>query len=169
MNHLLIGGGGLVGRAVRDELTEREVDLTWTSRRCLPGSVKFDLLDDPSSLPQAHIVYIVAGVPSFAACEVGRVPWLVNVDGAINVATRFRESLVVYVSSDCVEWAGNTALARQKAAAEAYMRTLAYSAIIRPSKITKDTVGRFAKFMVHTALSVATGGKSGVFRWGEVR
>jgi nucleoside-diphosphate-sugar epimerase len=172
LRHLLIGGDGLVGRALCAEIPS----IAYTSRRRDTAGIKFDLLDDPASLPDADTVYLVAGVPSFMACEAGPTSWLVNVDGVIAVAERYRAPVVdekfdgvpwgytflVYVSSNCVETAGGTALARQKAHVESYMRTR-LAAIVRPAKITPETAPKFARFLA----SIGEARKPGVYRWAD--
>ena len=67
---------------------------------------------------------------------------------------------IIFISSDAVETCGGTAYARQKAAAEAYMRTI-NAAIIRPGRIAPERAREFAAFVVDVALSH----RSGIHRW----
>jgi hypothetical protein len=66
----------------------------------------------------------------------------------------------VFVSSDYVEW-GNTAYARQKAQVEAVLLGMGAHAIVRPSRITKETANEFAEFLAQVGEIRA----SGVFHW----
>lgn len=165
MRHLVIGGDGFIGSAVRQELAGRGATLAWTSRRhaaSAPPRWRFDLRDDPAVLPDADLVYLVAAVPTFLACETDRESWRVNVDGTIAVAQRFPDAFLVFVSSDSVEWCGSAALARQKSQVEGYLRHRR-AAILRPTRVNRSGVLLFAQFAVDLALVA----RAGVHSWSE--
>lgn len=163
--HLIIGGDGLVGSALRREMLRRKVPWVATSRRAgSPPGVFLDLLnfDEFDLAVQGSHVYLVAAVSGFRACEADPgSSWRVNVDAPIFLADYYRQrsAKIVFISSEAVESCGGTALGRQKAAAEAYMRT-AGVVIIRPTKITPGRVDSFASFVVDAAY-----GKPGLRRW----
>ena len=135
--HLVIGGRGLVGTALVEELKKRDVPFTATTRET------FDLSKPAPNLswilPKAEFVYLVAAIPKLAYCEQNPAEsWRVNVDMPIAIAKHFRNSaFVTFVSSDAVETCGNTAYGRQKAAAEAFMHTID-AAIVRPSRVPPE-------------------------------
>lgn len=157
--HLVIGGDGLIGGALCKELASRNLEFNATSRRPR-ARWPFDLLDMKDELPPCSIVYIVAAFTGFAKCEGNTKAWRANVDAPIHIARdRCWNAFIVFMSSEAVEWS-SSAYARQKAQAEAYFN-VAGGAIIRPAKITSDTVGEFAKF----AVDVAEAKQRGVFRW----
>lgn len=141
------------------------------------GKLFFDLsADDPNVLPPAEVVYLVAAKPGFASCEGTAESWVVNVDAQIAIARRYQVTMlewikkerefsesspfIVYVSSDAVEWCGGTAYARQKAQVESYVQAID-GAIIRPTRVTGETVDSLAALMV----DVGIGRKQGVHRW----
>jgi nucleoside-diphosphate-sugar epimerase len=166
--HLVIGGNGLIGTALCDELARRNNDHLATTRRTDdPNKLLFVLgKDDPYLLPQASVVYLVAARPGFSACEGDAESWVVNVDAQIAIARRFirhnpsRVAFIVYVSSDAVEWCGGTAYARQKAQVEAYIQSID-GAIIRPTRVTPVTVKAVAGLMIDVGIART----SGVHRW----
>ena len=160
MRQLVIGGDGLIGSAVRCELERQKANFAATSRKP-DARLRFDLmLDAPAILPDAEIVYLIAGMPTFLACETDRNSWRVNVDGIIAAARRFPLSFLVYVSSDAVEWCASTGLARQKAAVEAYLLHRE-AAIVRPSRVVPHTAPLFAQFLV----GLGNAAMPGVYRW----
>ena len=163
--HLVIGGNGLIGTAVCEELERRSLPFICTTRRSsesLGPKFMFRLGDDdPAELPGASIVYLVAAAPGFAACEGSADSWVVNVDAQIAIARRFKPSaFVVYVSSDAVEWCGATAYARQKAQVESYIQAID-GAVIRPTRVLPASAGDLAKLMI----DVGENRKQGVHRW----
>jgi dTDP-4-dehydrorhamnose reductase len=164
--HLVIGGDGMVGRALRAELTRSGIAFEWTSRRgSSEADIRLDLLNLPLAWPEGEAayaaVYIVAAVPKFADCERDPLTWLINADAPITLARLFRKSFVVFISSDVVEYAGNTAYARQKAHAEVYMQAIGNAAVVRPARIAPEHARRFASFLV----AIATTRHAGLVRW----
>jgi hypothetical protein len=104
------------------------------------------------------VVYLVAAVPKFAECEKNPDTWRVNVDAPIALARLFPSAFKVFVSSDAVEFAGNTAYARQKAHVEGYMQSID-AAIVRPNRISDAP--KFAEYLIE----VGQGRRPGLFRW----
>lgn len=165
IDHLVIGGNGLIGTALCEELERRNLTFICTTRRSsesLGPKFMFRLgHDEPAELPDAGIVYLVAATPGFAACEGNAESWVVNVDAQIAIARRFKATaFIVYVSSDSVEWGGVTAYARQKAQVEAYIQAID-GAIVRPSRVVPAMAPDFAKLMVDVGLRR----QQGVTRW----
>ena len=169
IDHLIIGGRGLIGTALRAELERQFLigligPFVATTRRASDaddGWLLYRLGDDPAALPEAETVYLVAAAPGFAACEGSAQSWVVNVDAQIAIARRYRGAgFVVYVSSDAVEWCGATAYARQKAQVESYIQAID-GAVIRPTRVTPALVGDLARLMVDVGLNR----KQGVHRW----
>ena len=161
MKHLLVGARGIVGSAIKARLLKIGADAVCTTRSAEDGSMRFDLLiDSPAILPDADIVYLVAGIPNFLACETDRASYRVNVDAVIAIARRFPGAFLVYVSSDAVEWCGATALARQKSAVEACLLHRE-AAILRPARVTRENAAAFAEL----AVGIGAARMAGVYRW----
>ncbi|MEM9295680.1 MAG: sugar nucleotide-binding protein [Planctomycetota bacterium] len=82
---VVIGGDGVIGSALREELARRGVACVWTSRRGGDaGALGLDLEADPAgwpSLPEADAAFVCAGMTKLAGCaaEPDRA-WLVNVE-----------------------------------------------------------------------------------------
>lgn len=155
----------MVGTALRAALVRREIDFHYTTRRGT-GRIEqcyLDLLNPPVVWPsprQYDVVYLVAAIAKFAECERDPATWVVNVDAPIALARTFNAAFKVFISSDAVEYAGNTAYARQKAHVEAYMQTID-AAIVRPNRIAPEHAGVFAEFLIE----VAETRHVGVVRW----
>ena len=168
--HLVIGGDGLVGSALRSKLNSRHLAWQATSRRAIPteawpGPVLLDLAAiDWQYLPMITrgTVYLVAYMSKFIDCESNPLAWRVNVDAQIELARQYSRhgAFVVFISSEAVEKAGGTAYGRQKAHVESYMRTID-AAIIRPSRIPPNRVDYFAKVVV----DIGVERKPGLMRW----
>lgn len=175
--HLVIGGNGLIGSAVRAELGRRGIEHRCTTRRSRdpfddPLDLRLDLLHlEEAQLPEASHVYLIAAITGFAVCEGNPEAWRANVDAPIAIARTYRDRTyrgrhfhgspvgIVFVSSDAVEWS-SSAYARQKAQAEAYMQSVDV-AIVRPARVLPATAADFAGFLVDIALS----SRPGVARW----
>jgi nucleoside-diphosphate-sugar epimerase len=163
--HLVIGGHGLIGTALCNELRTRGLPFQGT-HRFDPMMIYLDLRD-PKNWPSisVSVVYLVAAIPGFPKCEGNRDSWVVNVDAPIALARHFHhgggatQAFPVFLSSDTVEWS-NAAYPRQKAQVEAYINSID-GAIIRPSKVAPERAGELAKVIVDVGLSR----KPGVTRW----
>lgn len=170
-DHLVIGGDGFIGSAVCAELERRQCEFIETTRRdsqALGAQFFFRLgIDDPHELPAAEAVYLIAAMPKFQDCEGNPTAWLVNVDAQIAIARTARAksgAFIVFISSDCVEWCGSTAMARQKAQVESFIQTID-GAIIRPTRVAPALVGDLAREIVRVGLDR----KPGLVRWGHER
>ncbi len=175
--HLVIGGDGLIGRAVCHELSWREIEFGATSRRIpLLQSRHFsmfplDLLDaaQTSTFPQmafvppdTGVVYLVAAVPGHLKCKGNPESGWINRDAPIALAQFYRDCFVVFLSSDVVDkddWMGSPYRAH-KEAVENYINCIR-GAIIRPTKVAADRAGELAKVIVDVGLAR----KAGVTRW----
>lgn len=111
----MIGGDGLIGRALAQALRECGHEVAATSRRGL--GVPFDMLK-PGPLPSADVGYIVAAI--IDAPESSDEAWRVNVDGSLAaVETMTKQgTFPVFISSRAVE-VRQDAYARAKAHVEA--------------------------------------------------
>jgi dTDP-4-dehydrorhamnose reductase len=165
--HVIIGGDGLLGAALRDLLTQSGTDYIATSRRVganipWPRSFYFDLAQPIPELPPGEVVYIVAAIPHIVTCERDPVTWTVNADAPIAIAKQYaaRGEFVVFVSSDAVTHADSFTYGKQKTYAEAYMNTI-NAAIIRPRRFTKTTADILAAFI----WDVGNKRLPGVFKW----
>ena len=177
--HLVIGGDGMIGTALRHELERRHLPWAATTRREKSASslewpqrlfidlAAHDFRDWKLPLITSGTVYLVAAMSKFLDCESNPLAWRVNVDGPIALAQIYshRGAFVVFISSEAVEKAGGTAYGRHKAFAESYMQTID-AAIVRPAKIPVDQVGVFANAVV----DIGTARRPGLTRWkaGEV-
>lgn len=165
--HLVIGGHGLIGTAVCAELVRRDISHLATTRRRDDGGIAanrmiyFDLFDIAKipELPEASCVYLIAGMPGFPVCEGNPTSWHVNVDAQVALARRYRNSFVVFVSSDCVEWA-HSAYAAQKRYVENYIDAIA-GGKVRPKRVAPERAEELARVIV----DVGVMRKAGVTRW----
>jgi dTDP-4-dehydrorhamnose reductase len=141
---LLIGKDGQLGSALH-----KHFKCTGTSRH-VGAKPYFQLTDDPKNLPEAEVVFIVAAKTKFRDCEIDEDAWQVNVDGPIRIGARYRESFIVYISSEAAEWSGHTAYGDQKRFAEMGLRAVVpfnRLAIVRPDKVTPDRIDDLCKLV----------------------
>lgn len=171
LKHLVIGADGVLGRSLCAELEYRGEEFAFTSRReslparsGRPGSALRFMLgeSDPKTLPYARRIYVVAAITSVIACQRDPVAtWRVNVDAPLAIARLVPVSfdVIVYVSSDAVEFCGHLEYGRQKAQVEAALALHPRCTIVRPTRFNASQAPALAKFM----LDAATGG--GLYRW----
>lgn len=166
--HLLIGGYGLVGTAIREVLAANAASFIPTTRRePPPGWLHLDLAKPMAwQLPMATRVLLVAALPGFGPCEGNPLAYRINVDAPIEIAREMlskqptRPPFITFMSTDAVENLGLNAYARHKQIVECYMRTIG-AAIIRPSKITPDNVAEFAR----AAVAISDARRPGIYHW----
>src|SRR4051812_43151549 len=90
IRHLIIGGRGIIGTALRETLMAGNEEVSWTERNGSPPSYHYDLAtSSPAELPDADVLYIVAAMAKFGGCEGDRNSWLTNVDGPIRIVRRY--------------------------------------------------------------------------------
>jgi uncharacterized protein YbjT (DUF2867 family) len=156
MRVLVIGGSGLIGSAVVGKLQ------SYGYYVLAPGRAELDLANPPAELPRVDAVVICAGPKGFRPCEAeGAIQsWRVNVDGVLDVGIRLMRAGVnlVFVSTDAVQWS-DANYARQKAYAEIGLRAAGAPAIVRPERVTSETVGDLATFIVSTIV------RPGIHHW----
>lgn len=138
--NLIIGGSGLLGKALRLRLD------------CVaPSRSEFDLRGgDLSVLPDCDTAYLCAGIRYFQKCEGSASVFQADVDGNLRVARHFlkRGTFVVFVSSDAVENMAHTAYGRNRLLVEMSLIMQPNVAIIRASRFTEETVGKLADFII---------------------
>jgi dTDP-4-dehydrorhamnose reductase len=124
-----------------------------------------DLSDENPEIPDLAtfgIVYLVAAVGTFQGCEGSASAYRINVDAPCQIAHKAVAfgTFPVFVSSDCVEWCGSTAYARQKSLVEMVIHGLG-GAIVRPSRVNANRVVDLCKLL----LRVGETREPGVHRW----
>ena len=137
--NLIIGSGSQVGKILLKKIGGVGLD-----------HQDYNLKGVPTSLPEAQIVYILASKTKFRDCELDEDAWAVNVDGPIKIGHRYRNSFVVFVSSEAAEWSGRTAYGDQKRHAElGLLSVVPYEnlAIVRPKKLTPERIEPFCEFL----------------------
>lgn len=152
--NLIIGGDGFIGSALRKRIrghSNQVGGLVSTSRRYKDhlGGILFDLRAPIQMLPDASIVYLVAGIAGFRGCEQPGA-YEVNVDGNLRVAHRFKDAFVVFLSSEAVMSCPNTALGRMKSLTEiGLLSIMGYEnlAVVRPPKVTSENVNELCAFL----------------------
>ena len=150
MNSLLIGSTGFIGTALRQKLIAAG-PCSWTTRNGLEKDAFMFDLTGLIKLPPAEVIYLVAGKGSFRSSELDPDAYLVNVDGPIRVAAHFKNSFIVFLSSEAAEWS-QSPLGMQKRSAElGLLAVCGYErlAIVRPAKITDKTVGALCDDLVN--------------------
>jgi len=171
MNILVVGGDGLIGKAVSDYIVKTEEELgvivTTTRRKTsVPCSTiaYLDLLkpEDFSIERKFHFAFLCAGINGFEACEGNRLSWRANVDGIIDIAMRLIEdqAFVVYPSTQAVEWS-NSSYARQRAQVEAVLLATREAAIVRIGRVNAQNSWSCGRALMQTALMR----KPGVYYW----
>jgi dTDP-4-dehydrorhamnose reductase len=145
MINLVIGKDGYLGGMLSTTLR-----CTGTSRH--PGAKPYFNLKttDPNTLPNAEVVYIIAAITKFRECEIDPDAWAINVDGPIRLGNRYKDSFIVYMSSEAAEWPGHTAYGDQKRFAEMGLLSVVpykHLAIVRPDRVTPDKVDRLCKLL----------------------
>ena len=175
--HLIIGGDGGLGKVLRTRLageqwkatTRREINPDWYwagNESPIPwiGAIPLDLSKPIGELPAADFVYIVAAVTKIVECERNQVEtWVINADAPVEIGRRYaatKGTFVIFVSSDAVEFMGQSAYGRQKAYVESFMLTIG-AAVVRPSRIEPDSRVALAEFMIDVAMNR----RSGLHRW----
>jgi len=146
MTNLIIGRDGYLGGMLYKSLR----NVIGTSRHS-GAKPYFQLTDDPASLPEADVVYIIAAITKFRECEIDPDAWTINVDGPIRLGHRYKDSFVVYLSSEAAEWSGHTAYGDQKRFAEfGLLSVVPYQnlAIVRPDRVTPDKIDRLCDSLI---------------------
>lgn len=159
MKALVVGGDGFVGSNLVAVLVTRGHDVLATTRRRGSDVYFLDLAGPITWIPSADVVFIVAAVNTFQACEGNPQAFRVNVDAPVEIArlaVHEQGAFPVFVSSDCVEWCGATAYARHKALAELGVR-MAGGAVVRPSRIAPERVGNFCDLLIDIGARRAPG------------
>lgn len=167
MNVLIIGGNSRIAGVLGERLRGKGNDVTQTTRRQRLDVddwswVSLNLLNPDLPNGQWDVVYILAAITGFAACE--KDPgnsWRVNADAPSAFAWQAHHSVpaprVVFTSSDAVEFASATAYGRQKAYAEC--NVLAAGGTVARLGFVGDAVDEVTAFLVDCV------GKAGVHRW----
>lgn len=109
---------------------------------------------------------LCAGTKGTEACEGNRKVFRSDVDGNIRLARHLLKSgsFVVFVSTEAVEWALNTAYARNRFMVELAIGGLPNVAIVRPGRFDPSNVGPLADLCI----KVATEKLEGLHYWKSV-
>jgi dTDP-4-dehydrorhamnose reductase len=104
---LVVGGDGLIGRALCSALRASGVEVISTTRRKNPGEIQLDLgmALNVAKLPRCDVAYLCATISRFAACEQDPIlARLVNVTSQLELARHFflQATHVVFLSSNAV-------------------------------------------------------------------
>jgi dTDP-4-dehydrorhamnose reductase len=142
MNVLVIGADGYIGGALVKTLKLRghQVEIT-TQATC-------DLLDLPTSLPPANVVFICAAKSKIMDCESHPDAWRINVDAPPRIAKMCNGARIVYLSSEAVEVAGHTAYGLQKQFAEEKLQRVSDPIIVRFGRITDAKLEEFCDYLI---------------------
>lgn len=105
------------------------------------------LEEPPVCMTGWQVAFLCAGTKGFAECEGNRKAFRSDVDGNIRLIRHLHQYgvFVIFVSTDAVEVALNTAYARNRFFVELAVGGLHKVAIFRPGKFTKDNVALAAK------------------------
>jgi dTDP-4-dehydrorhamnose reductase len=160
---LIVGGDGLIGRALTRHLRSEGLSVVATTRRPHGGGLPFDLVDGSRSraaLPVARTAIIAAGATSLAGCAADpRGTARINVDGTVALFEKLAAAgtAIVYLSSSQVfdgslpyrrrdsAYCPVSEYGRQKAAAEAaLLRCAPQAAIVRFAKVVAPSWGLLA-------------------------
>lgn len=163
MKHLVIGGRGLVGTALCSRLAAKGIEYHATTRqKPREGEFYFDLASSemPDELMSFDVIYIVAAMSKFAACEGSSLAWQVNVDTPLRIALS-GNGFPIFVSSSAVENMAHTAYGRHKAHVEAVMLARGNGAIVRPSQIVPARANEVADLLIDIGHKL----KPGLTRW----
>lgn len=160
---LIVGGDSCIGTALYIELVTLGIDLIATTRRTdKPQRRYLDLAKQLGDLPLCDTAFLCAGIKGFKECERDPMAWRVNVDGMLAVGRRLmkRDTFVVYVSTDAVEWSSN-AYARQRAMVELGLQSIGEPAIMRCERFDERTARQLAQAMI----AVGETQQAGVHHW----
>lgn len=172
MNILVVGGDGLIGKAVCKHVTVYEEEVEHflvttrrsTSAKC-EGIAYLDLLKPQafSIRTKFHIAFLCAGINGFKQCEGNETAWHTNVDGVLTVAMRLIKecgTFVVYPSTQAVGWSSSD-YARQRAQVEAVLLSTWNAAIIRVGRVGAHNCRDCAKALYMTGLRF----QAGIYYW----
>jgi len=161
---LIVGGDSCIGTALYIELVTLGIDIVSTTRRVVssPRRKVLDLTQPIGDLPLCDTAFLCAGIKGFKECERDPMAWRVNVDGMLAVGRRLmrRDTFVVYVSTDAVEWSWD-AYARQRAMVELGLQSIGEPAIMRCEKFDERTAPRLAQAMI----AIGETQQAGVHHW----
>lgn len=161
MTQLIVGADSRLGRSMAKLLpssyrtTRREAELQVAMHE---GDMRLFFLDLsrplPQKLPEAQTVYLVAAIHGPKRCEGNPEAYRVNVDAPIALAQHYSAlgAFCVFVSTDAMEWVPAWAYAFQKAIAEASIRLLPNTAIVRCGAISDQTREDCARRVVDIGL-----------------
>ncbi|HET9285672.1 MAG TPA: NAD-dependent epimerase/dehydratase family protein [Candidatus Angelobacter sp.] len=141
-DNLVIGATGFIGGNLAKHLPKIGTGL-WTRN-------DFDMLTKTGFLPQAHIIYLCAGVNGTLTCSTNpQETYRVNVDGTIYITEHYRiwGGFVVWISSTTVEWLSED-YGAQKRTTEQYLRQMPNVAIVRAGRVDNSNVADLCTTMI---------------------
>lgn len=155
---LVIGGDGLIGKALVALLPRDEYDVERTTRREGGHGMFLDM--EVASLGVVSgffgnydIVFNCAAMAGFAICELNPMSYRVNVDAPIAIARSLQPGQkLVHLSTDVVDYGIHTALGMQKAFAEIGLGAIGNTITIRLRRVT-DVADTCNKIMAYSKLT----------------
>lgn len=160
---LVIGGDGLIGRALASHLISCGFTVDATSRRRQSNVVQFDLSKpDFDVLDGYSHIFICAGVTNISACDnEPDFTYKINVESTASIAKYAAKggSYLYYISSNTVfdgttpfpdegcNTSPITEYGKQKVAIESILLSLPTASVIRVTKILSQQVPLFGKFL----------------------
>ena len=146
--NLVVGASGVLGSAIMQK----------TKAHAYPGR-----LEAQGWSFNYEVAYLCAGTKGFRENEGNQKSFQADVDGNVRLAKMLLKagSFVVFISTEAVEWGAQTAYARNRLLVEQALWMQDNTAIIRPGKFDRNTVGPLADL----CLKVANQKLEGVHYW----
>lgn len=151
---LVTGGSGVLGSALVAKLGERAH---------APMRAELNLLQQWHPVQHYNGAFLCAGTKGYKECEGNTEAFAADVDGNIRLIRTLRKTgtFIVFISTDAVDWAANTAYARNRLLVEQALWLEPNCAVVRPRKFDVNTAPELADFCIN----VFTGSMEGVHTW----
>lgn len=173
---LIVGGDGMVGRALAAAARAQGLPVQCTTRRMSPLArlgweteerIFLDLEHVPPAweAPLPEVAYIVAGIVGYKHCEGNPRAHRINVDGTLAVIRLLaaRGCFIVFMSSDAAERLHGTAYGQHKALVEVALQMSAPAAIVRAGRIGPEQLPE----LVALLLRLGAERRPGITHFGE--
>lgn len=163
---LIVGGDSFIGSRLFICMRSDSKDVRYTTRRSngVENSMHLDLLDPYPRIGAPSTLYLIAANPKLAECE--RDPqgtYAINVDAQVRIAAAAKGAFVVFLSSEAACWPANAYGMQKRSAEQGLLAVCGYDrlAIVRPNRVTPDTVGRLCGLLS----SLDENRVGGVYSW----